>query len=167
MVAAGAWAARLLQPLGVKLPLAAERGYHLTFRNPGVSLNNSVMEADRMFVCSSMENGIRSAGTAEFADLDSKPNYQRARRLKRLTKELIPEIDIDDTEEWMGTRPSLPDNLPCIGEIDGLPGLFAAFGHSHWGMSMAPRTGRIVADLVAGATPEIDITPYRVDRFDR
>jgi len=167
VVAAGAWSARLLKPLGVKLPLAAERGYHLTFRNPGVTLNNSVMEAERMFVCSSMENGVRSAGTAEFADLDAKPNYQRARSLKRLTSELIPGINTDDLEEWMGTRPSLPDNLPCIGEIARLPGLFAAFGHSHWGMSMAPRTGRIVAELVAGATPEIDISPYRVDRFDR
>lgn len=166
VLAAGAWSARLLQPLGVKVPLAAERGYHLTFRNPGVSLNHSVMEADRMFVCSSMENGVRSAGTAEFADLDAKPNYQRARSLKRLTKELIPGLNTDDTEEWMGSRPSLPDNLPCIGEVGGLPGLFAAFGHSHWGMSMAPRTGQIVADLVVGTTPDIDISPYRVDRFD-
>ncbi len=165
VLAAGAWSARLLEPLGVKLPLAAERGYHLTFKNPGVTLNNSVMETERMFVSSSMENGLRSAGTAEFADLDASPNYKRARSLKGLTKALIPDINTDDTEEWMGTRPSLPDNLPCIGEIDGLSGLLAAFGHSHWGMSMAPQTGRIIADLVTGAPPNIDLSPYRVDRF--
>ena len=165
VLATGAWSIHLLQPLGIKLPMAAERGYHLTFRNPGITLNNSVMEAERMFVCSSMQNGIRSAGTAEFADLDSKPNYRRARRLNRLTKNLLPGINTDDTDEWMGTRPSLPDNLPCIGEVGRFPGLIAAFGHSHWGMSMAPRTGRIVAELVAGATPEVDLSPYRVDRF--
>ena len=165
IVAAGAWSARLLAPLGVKLPLAAERGYHLTFRNPGVTLNHSIMESNRLFVCSSMENGVRSAGTSEFAHLDASPNYARARSLKALTKALIPDIDTNDTEEWMGTRPSLPDNLPCIGEVDGLSGLFAAFGHSHWGMSMAPQTGRIVADLVTGVPPNVDLAPYRVDRF--
>ncbi len=166
VLAAGAWSPRLLQPLGVRLPLAAERGYHLTFENPGVTLNNSVMEASRLFVCSSMENGVRSAGTSEFADLDAAPNFARARILKGLTKELIPEINTDTANEWMGTRPSLPDNLPCIGAVDRFSGLFAAFGHSHWGMSMAPQTGRIVADLVTGAPPDVELSPYRIERFD-
>ncbi len=166
VLAAGACSARLLEPLGVKLPLAAERGYHLTFNNPGVTLNNSVMETSRLFVCSSTENGVRSAGTSEFADLDASPNYTRARRLIKLTKALIPNINTDDTEQWMGIRPSLPDNLPCIGEVNGTFGLFAAFGHSHWGMSMAPQSGRIVADLVTGAPPNVDLSPYRIDRFD-
>jgi len=166
VLAAGAWSAPLLEPLGVKLPLAAERGYHLTFKNPGVTLNNSVMETNRLFVCSSMENGVRSAGTSEFADLDASPNYKRAHSLKGLTKELIPDINTGDTEEWMGIRPSFPDNLPCIGKVDGLPGLFAAFGHSHWGMSMAPQTGRIVANLVTGDPPNVDMSPYCTDRFD-
>ncbi len=166
VLAAGAWSVRLLEPLGLKLPLTAERGYHLTFRNPGVTLNNSVMETHRLFVCSSMENGIRSAGTSEFAGLDTAPNYKRARSLKAFTKALIPDINTDDTEEWMGIRPSLPDNLPSIGKVNGFTGLYAAFGHSHWGMSMAPQTGRIVADLVTGAPPDVDLSPYRIDRFD-
>lgn len=78
VLAAGAWSTRLLEPLGFKLPLAAERGYHLTFKNPGVTLNNSVMETNRLFFCSSMESGVRSAGTSEFADLYALPNYTRA-----------------------------------------------------------------------------------------
>ena len=111
VLAAGAWSARFLEPLGVKLPLAAERGYHLTFKNPGITLNNSVMETSRMFVCSSMENGVRSAGTSEIADLDASPNFKRARRLKALTKSLIPDMNTQDTEEWMGVRPTLPEQL--------------------------------------------------------
>lgn len=165
VLAAGAWSASLLEPLGIRLPLVAERGYHMTFKNPGVTLNNSVMETDRLFVCSSMAHGVRSAGTSEFAGLDSRPNYKRARILKALTRSLIPDINTAEAEEWMGIRPSFPDNLPCIGRLADAPGLFAAFGHSHWGMSMAPKTGQVIADLVAGAPPDIDISPYRADRF--
>ena len=165
VMAAGAWSARLLEPLGLRVPLEAERGYHLVFRDPGVTLSHSVMEVDAKFVASSMEMGLRAAGTAEFAGLDAPPDYRRARVLKRLTKRMVPGLNTEDTEEWMGVRPSFPDSLPCIGEIPGHPGLFAAFGHGHYGLGMAPMTGRIVADLAAGAPPNLDLAPYRVDRF--
>ncbi len=165
VVAAGAWSARLLEPLGLRLPLEAERGYHMVFRDPGVSLNHSIMAVDAMFVASSMEMGLRSAGTAEFAGLDAPPDYRRAKVFKRLTKRLVPGLNTEDCEEWMGTRPSFPDSLPCLGEIPGRPGLFAAFGHAHCGLMMAPMTGRVVADLASGATPNIDLAPYGVERF--
>lgn len=165
VLAAGAWSARLLKPLGLHLPLEAERGYHLVFKNPGVVLNNSIMDVEAKFVTSSMDTGIRSAGTAEFAGLDAPPDYRRARILKRLTKRMLPDINTDDLEEWMGARPSFPDSLPCIGELPGFPGLFAAFGHSHYGLMMAPATGRIVADLVTATPPNVDLAPYRAERF--
>ena len=165
VIAAGAWSARLLEPLGVRVPLEPERGYHLVFRDPGVSLNHSVMEVGAKFVASSMEMGLRSAGTAEFAGLDAAPDYRRARIFKSLTKRMMPGLNTENTTEWMGVRPSLPDSLPCIGEIPGLPGLFAAFGHSHYGLSMAPITGRVVADLVSGTSPNLDLAPYDIGRF--
>ena len=165
VLAAGAWSANLLEPLGVSLPLEAERGYHLVFKNPGLALNNSIMEVEGKFVTSSMETGIRSAGTAEFAGLDAPPDYRRARIFKRLTKRMLPDINTGEVEEWMGVRPSFPDSLPCIGELPGLPGLFAAFGHSHYGLMMAPATGRVVADLVTAAPPNVDMAPYRAERF--
>ena len=165
VTAAGAWSLQLLQPHGTRLPLEAERGYHLLFQNPGVALKNSIMEVEAKFVSSSMEMGLRSAGTAEFAGIDAPPNYRRARMLARQTKRMLPELNIRDTEEWMGARPSLPDSLPCIDEIPGKPGLFAAFGHSHYGLGMAPMTGRIVADLVTHTRPNIDLSPYASTRF--
>ncbi|MGI9387711.1 MAG: NAD(P)/FAD-dependent oxidoreductase [Methyloligellaceae bacterium] len=165
VTAAGAWSMKLLRPLGVDVPLEAERGYHLLFRNPGVALKNSIMEVDAKFVASSMEMGLRSAGTAEFAGLDAPPNYRRARMLIKQTKRMLPDLNTADTEEWMGARPSLPDSLPCIDEISGQPGLFAAFGHGHYGLGMAPMTGRIVADLVTNTTPNLDLTPYSSTRF--
>lgn len=165
VVAAGVWSRDLLKPLGYSVPLEAERGYHLMFRNPGVELANSVFDADFKFVTSSMDRGIRSAGTAEFAGLDAPPNYRRARIFAKLTKRMMPGLNIEDTEEWMGIRPSFPDSLPCIEEVPGNPGLFAAFGHSHFGLTMAPMTGRIVADLATGTSPNLDLTPYSSARF--
>ena len=165
VLAAGAWSARLLEPLGLRIPLEAERGYHMLFKDPGVALRNSIMEVDAKFVSSSMEMGLRSAGTAEFAGLDAPPDYRRAEIFKRLTKRMLPGLNTGDTEVWMGTRPSLPDSLPCIGEVPGRPDLFTAFGHSHYGLGMAPETGRIVAELVTGASPNLDLSPYAIDRF--
>ncbi len=165
VVAAGAWSARLLEPLGIKVPLEAERGYHLVFCNPGVTVNNSIMDTERKFVASSMLAGVRCAGTAEFAGLDAPPDYRRAKVFKRLGRKLFPKLNVDDAKEWMGSRPSFPDSLPCIGEVPGQPNLFTAFGHSHYGFGMAPNTGRIVAELVSGQQPNIDLTSYRIDRF--
>ncbi len=166
VIAAGAWPSVLLQPLRLKLPLEAERGYHLNFKNPGISINNSIMDTERKFVISSMLNGVRCAGTAEFSGLDYPPDYRRARIFKPLVKKLFPNINIDDTEEWMGTRPSFPDSLPCIGTIEGYENLYSAFGHSHYGFGMAPNTGRIVASIISGETPKVDLRPYRTRRFE-
>ncbi len=165
VVSAGVWSRPLLEPLGYRVPLEAERGYHMMFRNPGVELGNSIFDADFKFVTSSMDRGIRSAGTAEFAGLDAPPNFRRARIFASLTKRMMPDLNTEDTEEWMGIRPSFPDSLPCIEEVPGHPGLFAAFGHSHFGLTMAPMTGRIIADLATGTSPNLDLAPYSSARF--
>ena len=165
IIAAGAWSARLLEPLGYALPLEAERGYHLIFQNPGITVNNSIMDADAKFVASSMAAGVRCAGTAEFAGLDALPDYRRAQVFVRLAKYLFPDINTKDTIEWMGSRPSFPDSLPCLGEIPSKKGLFCAFGHSHYGFGMAPNTGRVVASIVTGEPVNIDLTPYQISRF--
>lgn len=165
LIAAGAWSARLLAPLGIAPPLEAERGYHLVLQQPGINVNNSVTDTAAKFVASSMRAGVRCAGTAEFAGLDAAPDYRRAKIFKRLAKRLFPDINTEDTVEWMGSRPSLPDSLPCIGEVPGQRNLYTAFGHSHYGFGMAPNTGRVVADVIAGTPPNIDMAPYRIDRF--
>ncbi len=165
VVAAGAWSARLLAPLNIKIPLEAERGYHVAFPDPGVALNNSVADMDMHVVSSSMEEGLRTAGTAEFAELDAKPNYKRAKMLVHQTKNMIPDLNTDETDFWMGIRPSFPDSLPCIGEVKGYPGLIAAFGHSHYGLGMAPMTGWLAAEIVSGGKPDVDMVPYDIHRF--
>ena len=161
----GVWSAELLKPLGIRIPLQSERGYHINFTSPGITLNNSIMDVDMKFVASSMEDGLRVAGTAEFAGLDSPVNQKRAQGLMKLARKLSPDLKSDEYTIWSGQRPSLPDSLPCIGEIDGFPNLVTAFGHSHYGLMMAPKTGRIVADIVSRTLANIDLSPYRPTRF--
>lgn len=165
VVAAGAWSARLLKPLGISVPLEAERGYHVLFKEPGVTLNHSVMDMEAMFVASSMEMGLRSAGTAEFAGLDAPLNKRRSDTIARHTRRMLPGLSNQEPDIWMGPRPSMPDSLPCIGEVPGHPNLLAVFGHSHYGLGMAPMTGQLVASLAVGQKPNTDLTPYRIDRF--
>ncbi len=165
IIAAGAWSAELLQTIGVYVPLEAERGYHLIFSEPGISLENSIMDGDKKFVVSSMEMGVRSAGTAEFSGLHSKPNFDRARIFKSLTRELLPNLDTSVLEEWAGVRPSLPDTLPCVGKVPGHPNIIAAFGHSHLGLTQAPMTARIVSAIAMQTPLNIDIKPFGMERF--
>lgn len=165
VIAAGPWSLQLLDPLGIRIPLEYERGYHLEFRDPGVKLNNSIMDVEHRFVTSFMEGGVRSAGTAEFAGLDAAPNYNRAKVLKPLTKRMMPGLNTDDTVEWSGVRPSFPDSLPCVSKLAGHNNLFAAFGHGHYGLSMAPKTGQVIADMITDTSPNVDVTPYSADRF--
>lgn len=148
ILAGGIWSAGLLKPLGIRLPLMAERGYHLEFSDPGVDLNNSIQDAAGKVIVSSMNNGVRIAGTAEFAHVDAPPNYARAKALAPLAKRLMPDLNLTPVREWMGIRPSFPDNLPAIGALPGHPNLIAAFGHSHYGLGMAPGTGRFALDAV-------------------
>lgn len=165
ILSAGPWSAALLKSHGLKVPLESERGYHLIFSDPGVTLNNSIMVTDSKFAVSSMRMGLRCAGTAEFAGLDYPPDYRRAHALAGPAKRLLPKLNTETREVWMGQRPSFPDTLPAIGNIPGLPGVIAAFGHGHLGLTAAPMTGKIVAGLAIGETPNIDIKAYSLERF--
>lgn len=166
VLAAGAWSGSLLKGLGVSVPLVGERGYHVEFPKAASSLlRNSVMDLDRKVVASSMECGLRIAGTAEFAALDAPENPRRYQDLIEVASGIVRDLDTSDVRCWMGRRPSFPDSLPVLGEIDGLEGLFGAFGHSHYGFMMAPKTGQLIGDLLAGVVPNVDLRAYRADRF--
>ncbi len=165
ILAAGVWSANLLRPLGLKMPLTAERGYHVEFADPGVSLNNSVMDVDAKIVASSMLGGVRVAGSSEFAAIDALPDPRKERLLVKQARAMLPDLNPKEMTTWMGRRPSFPDSLPALGAIPDQPGLFAAFGHSHYGLMMAPKTGELIADLVAGVTPNTDLSPFEPLRF--
>ena len=165
VVAAGAWSRDLLRPLGLKLPLIAERGYHMRFLDSGVTLNHVVSPVDRSCAITSQEDGLRVAGTDELGGPDDPPSWRRADVMQKIARELVPEADLSQGTRWMGPRPGLPDSLPAIGAVPGHPNILVATGHGHLGLSGGPATGRIISALATSTTPNIDITPYAPDRF--
>jgi D-amino-acid dehydrogenase len=165
VLAAGAWTGKLARQLGEPIPLETERGYHTQFAAPGIALRHSLLRPAKAFMVCPIAGGIRVGGTVEMAGLAAPPNYRRARVLARRAKELLPELQTVETTEWMGHRPALPDTIPIISRSALRPNLFYATGHGHLGMTLAATTARLMGDLVTGAIPPIDMTPYRVDRF--
>ena len=165
VLSAGAFSRKLTDRLGLGLPLDTERGYHVTCPEPGITVSHTVMEADNKFVANPMAMGVRFAGMVEMAGVDAPANPRRAEVIKRLAKRMFPELRLDGATQWMGRRPSMPDGLPVIGPSPRHENLWLAFGHGHTGMVAGPMTGRIVAGMIAGPMPNIDVTPYRADRF--
>ena len=165
VLCAGAFSRRLTDRLGLGLPLDTERGYHVTCPDPGITVTHTVMESDNKFVANPMAMGVRFAGMVEMAGVDAPPNPRRAQVIKRLAKRMYPNLRLDGATQWMGRRPSMPDGLPVIGPSPSHDNLWLAFGHGHTGMVGGPMTGRIVAGMITGPMPNIDVTPFRADRF--
>jgi len=165
VIAAGAWSHRLAASVGDRIPLETQRGYHVTLANHGLPASRMVNWVRRRVFATPMEMGMRFAGTVEIAGLSAEPNWARADALLNIAKRMYPDIDASEVSRWMGHRPCLPDSIPVIGPSPRAPGVFYAFGHGHVGMCGAPGTGRTIAELVSGEKPQVDITPFRADRF--
>ena len=165
VVAAGAWSAKLSNPLGDYVPLETERGYNTTLENPGVEVKSFVTYAQDQFVMTAMQMGLRIGGAVELAGLDAPPNYNRSKALLRLAKKYVPDLNTDGGMAWMGHRPSTPDSVPVISPSQNVKNVYYAFGHGHLGLTGSMTTGRLIADLVAGKTPDIDLSPFYVGRF--
>ena len=165
LVSAGAWSADLLRPLGIKVLMENERGYHISYPDVDMQLNNSIMDADMMFVASQMESGLRIAGTAEFDDKNAPPNPKRVAGLANLANKMFPELGQSNFQSWVGVRSSLPDSLPCLGKVQGMPGLHVAFGHCHYGMMMAPQSAKLIAQSITHEIDEELLKDFRLNRF--
>jgi D-amino-acid dehydrogenase len=165
VICAGSHSNELTAKLGDRVPLEAERGYHVTYSDPRLSLAMPIFMPEHKFFITPMEMGVRIAGQSEFAAIDAQPDYRRADILRRHMERVFPEISNVDATQWMGRRPSMPDSLPVIGRSSRYANAYYAFGHGHVGLCSGAPTGRIVADLIAGRKPSVDIRPYRPDRF--
>jgi len=160
VVAAGAWSTRLLRPLGLKIPLDTERGYHLEFDPPeGASpLTRPLCPTSRGFYFTPMQGRLRAAGTVELGGTDAPPSPHRWARLEIGARSVFPDLP-PPARRWMGLRPSIPDSLPVIGTAR--PGLILAFGHGHIGLTLAPRTAALVSDALKGHDTPQATSPHR------
>lgn len=165
VIAAGAWSKQLARQLGSRVPLDTERGYHLTIPEPGVTLRQPLLSLERGFVATPLEIGMRVAGTDELGGLDLPPNWKRAEVIHHHVKRWFPKLNGEGMTRWMGYRPSLPDSVPIVSASPKVANAWFAFGHGHLGLTMGARTGELIAALVAGRDPGIDMAPFRVDRW--
>jgi D-amino-acid dehydrogenase len=168
VVALGPWSLDLLTPLGIRLPMAIKRGYHLHFQPRGnAALARPVLDADNGYCITPMRQGIRLTTGVEFADRDAPPTPVQIDRVRPAAQGLFPLGAPVEAKPWMGNRPSFADSRPVIGPARGQAGLWLAFGHAHWGLTLAAITGRLLADLITKAAPVIDPAPYAAERFSR
>ena len=169
VVAAGVRSAALTATLGDRLPLEAERGYHVMIGDPEAGPRTPMMVSDAKMVVNAMDGGLRAAGQVEFAGLDAAPDWRRADILRAHLLGLFPDLPLsvptERTRVWLGNRPSMPDGRPCLGPSRATPDVVYAFGHGHIGLVASARTGRLVAQFVGGQPTEIAVEPFNPRRY--
>jgi len=165
VVAAGAWSHHLARTLSEHIPLETERGYNTTLPVGAFDLQRQLIFGDHGFVVTPLVSGVRVGGAVEFAGLDAPPNFARAATMLAKAKHFMPGLRTEGGTQWMGFRPSLPDSLPAIGPATADERVIYAFGHGHLGLTQSAATARLVADIIAGRNPPLDISPFRPQRF--
>ncbi|MHB2168776.1 FAD-binding oxidoreductase [Alsobacter sp. R-9] len=168
VVAAGAWSKPLAAGLGDDVPLDTERGYNVSFPGATSVLSRPVAFPGFGFVATPLDSGLRVGGAVELGGLELPPNHERSRALHARARGFIRDLpDYETGTRWMGFRPSIPDSLPVIGRSAASPSVVLAFGHGHYGLTQSAATGALVADIIAGRSPAIDLAPFAPGRFAR
>ena len=167
VLAAGAFSHQLARTAGVRIPLETERGYNTTLPADAFDLRLQVTFGEHGFVVSRLASGIRVGGAVELGGLDLPPNYARADAMLKKAALFLPGLKTEGGTQWMGFRPSLPDSLPAIGVLPGRPDVICAFGHGHLGLTQSAGTAQIVARMLTGQAPGLDVTPFSPSRFTR
>jgi D-amino-acid dehydrogenase len=165
VVAGGAWSKALTLPLGDNIPLETERGYNTTLPPGSFDLKRQLFFGGHGFVVTPLSNGIRVGGAVELGGLSLPPNFKRAEAMLTKAARFMPGLATTGGRQWMGFRPSLPDSLPAIGYSSASRNIVYAFGHGHLGLTQSAGTGKLVAELVTGAAPSLDLAPFSPQRF--
>nr|MDJ0822822.1 FAD-binding oxidoreductase [Paracoccaceae bacterium] len=165
VLATGVWSGPLAKKLGITVPIESERGYHLELWEPNIMPRSPVMVASGKFVATPMEGRLRLAGIVEFGGLDAAPSRAPFKLLEKNIRAAIPGLTWKKTVEWMGHRPSVADSIPLIGEAPKVRGAWLGFGHDHVGLTGGPKTGRLLAQLISGRQPNVDLTAHSPARF--
>ncbi len=164
----GAWLPVLTRKLGIHLILQAGKGYSMTF-DPPHNLHYPAILVDGRVAMTPMGSSLRMGGTMEISGLESPKLYKRARAIYDAAMTYYPNLGVEypgESKIWSGLRPLSPDGLPYIGRHSKFDNLVIAGGHAMIGVSMAAGTGKLVNEIITGATPSIDISGYKVERYD-
>lgn len=165
VLAAGAASGSLSGMLGITAPIEPLRGYHVMVPGDGVTLSGPVIEGVMNIAATPMAEGIRLAGTLEFAGFTTRPNWRRSAMLAPMAQRMLPGLSRQARTRWFGDRPGTPDGLPVIGRAPNVPNIWCAFGHGMLGLTLAAVTGQLIAQAVVGAPTAVDLNAFRPDRF--
>jgi D-amino-acid dehydrogenase len=166
VVATGAWTPLLNDQLGCRVPIQPGKGYSLTMPRPSTCPRIPLIFPETRVAVTPFQTGYRLGSTMEFAGYDSTLNADRLQLLRDGASPYLIEPECEPIEEkWYGWRPMTWDSLPIIDRSPALDNVLIAAGHNMLGLSMAPATGKLVADLLMGGQPSLDPKPYRVTRF--
>ena len=165
--AMGSYTPELVKPLGIALPVYPIKGYSLTvpITNAAVAPVSTVMDETYKVATTRFDNRIRVGGTAEIAGWDTTLRPHRRGPLERSLRDLFPEAgDVSKATFWCGLRPMTPDGTPVIGRTR-LANFYLNTGHGTLGWTMAAASGQLIADIVSGRSPEIDVTDLDLSRY--
>lgn len=165
VLAAGAWTGRLARSAGASIPITGGKGYHVDFAPAADDPRVPILIQGARSAVTPLAARLRLAGTFEVAGLDLGRQEARIEAMRRRAARLLGRDGGEVIDVWAGLRPCAPDGLPLIGRLAAQPNLVVAGGHAMKGLSLAPVTGRLVAELVGGDRPSHDLTPFSPDRF--
>ncbi|MBX3356213.1 MAG: FAD-dependent oxidoreductase [Phycisphaeraceae bacterium] len=168
IVAAGAWSAALVEPIGVRLPLMAARGYHLHFDRVPQAPGTGCVLGETKVAVTPMGASLRLAGTLEIGPTGRPWMRERIDAIVDGAARYMHGVRTwSEAREWAGYRPCLPDGMPAVGAVPWARGVIIATGHAMMGMTLGPVSGRLAADLLLGRSPSIDVSMLAADRFGR
>jgi D-amino-acid dehydrogenase len=169
VISGGSWSPLIVSELGLSIPIQGGKGYSLTIPKPRHTARHGIILAEARVAVTPMGDALRFGGTMEIAGLDERINPARVRGIMKSVPKYLPDFGPDDfrgVPPWCGLRPCSPDGLPYIGRFAKFANLSAATGHAMMGVSLAPVTGKLMSEVLAGVAPSIDLVMLSADRYE-
>jgi D-amino-acid dehydrogenase len=166
VVAAGSWSAALVRLLDVELDLQPVRGYTVSVRRPANAPKGPVLLVEGTVAVRALGDQLRYGGDLALAGVDRSISRRRVVRMLHTVQDHLPALEPTETVQvWAGLRPCTPDSLPFLGRAPAFDNLTVAAGHGHNGMGLAPVGGQLIAEILEGSSPAMDLSPFRLDRY--
>lgn len=164
----GAWTPKWNEALGCRVPIQPGKGYSMTMKRPSICPKIPMIFEEHRVAVTPWPSGYRLGSIMEFAGYDESLNPQRLSMLRAgATHYLHEPAGTPVVEEWFGWRPMTPDSLPIVDRSPAYDNVYVAAGHNMLGVSMAPATGKLVAELLNDQPPHVPIEPMSLSRFRR
>ena len=164
----GSWSPSMVNGLGLRLPMQAGKGYSLTIEKPRFQLSKPLILTERRVAVTPMGVSLRFGGTMEISGHSDNVRPERVEQIIAAARSFFPELTVADfagLKPWFGYRPVTPDGLPYLGRLGRYANLATASGHAMLGLTLAPISGLLIAELLTGRKPSVDLTLLNPNRY--